>query len=210
MSRYPLKITLVLVAVLMIVSVGAKAVGALQPLNPALRGFVEGCEGQPQPCWYGIVPGVTSVDEASILKQLGCTSNQGSFDGRLGIYLRYLCNANSPIYQIDIGQPLDLASTTISSITVWFAHVSVGDLVSQLGLPKHFDIDRFAYSGTYLDFGNDIYLYVDESPGKINLNTEVRNYTIGFVNNNYLFTWRGFIPFWRYCQLEPDFPDCPT
>jgi hypothetical protein len=35
-----------------------------QPIHPALRGFVEGCEGIPQPCWYGIVPGVTPLGEA--------------------------------------------------------------------------------------------------------------------------------------------------
>jgi hypothetical protein len=58
------KVTLILVALLMVVSMGAKVVGALQPPNPALRGFVEGCEGQPQPCWYGIVPGVTDEEAA--------------------------------------------------------------------------------------------------------------------------------------------------
>src|SRR5689334_17247061 len=53
------KVTVILIAVLMVVCIEAKAVGALQPPNPALRGFVEGCEDKPQPCWYGIVPGVT-------------------------------------------------------------------------------------------------------------------------------------------------------
>jgi hypothetical protein len=34
----------------------ARALGGTQPTHPALRGFTEGCEGKPQPCWYGIVP----------------------------------------------------------------------------------------------------------------------------------------------------------
>jgi hypothetical protein len=64
MIRNPLKVALILVAMLMTLSIGAKAVGALQPPNPALRGFVEGCEHKPQPCWYGIVPGITTVQQA--------------------------------------------------------------------------------------------------------------------------------------------------
>jgi hypothetical protein len=54
-----LKIIIYLVAILLTVSLAAKAIGSLQPPNPALRGFVEGCEDKPQPCWYGIVPGQT-------------------------------------------------------------------------------------------------------------------------------------------------------
>ncbi len=23
------------------------------------------------------------------------------------------------------------------------------------------------------------------------------------------YAWHGFVPYWRYCQLEPDYPDCP-
>ncbi len=48
-------ITSLLVVLLLI----SRALGTTQPPNPALRGFIEGCEDQPQPCWYGIVPGVT-------------------------------------------------------------------------------------------------------------------------------------------------------
>jgi hypothetical protein len=28
-----------------------------------LRGFTEGCEDKPRPCWYGVVPGVTNFDD---------------------------------------------------------------------------------------------------------------------------------------------------
>src|SRR5689334_13677459 len=38
--------------------------GGTQPIHPALRGFIEGCEDIPQPCWYGIVPGVTTLEDA--------------------------------------------------------------------------------------------------------------------------------------------------
>ncbi len=44
---------------LTVTSLAARILGSTQPPNPALRGFTEGCEDQPQPCWYGVVPGVT-------------------------------------------------------------------------------------------------------------------------------------------------------
>jgi hypothetical protein len=48
------------------------AVGTTQPLHPAMQGFVQGCENIPQPCWYGIVPGETSVAAMTqTLRELG-------------------------------------------------------------------------------------------------------------------------------------------
>jgi hypothetical protein len=41
----------------------ALVIGALQPLNPMLIGFSESCTDKPQPCWFGIVPGVTTAEE---------------------------------------------------------------------------------------------------------------------------------------------------
>lgn len=45
-------------------TVAARIVGAAQPANPALDGFVEGCEGKPQPCWFGVIPGETTARQA--------------------------------------------------------------------------------------------------------------------------------------------------
>ncbi len=44
-------------------SVTARALGKTQPPNPAVIGFVEGCRDKPQPCWFGVMPGVTTIDE---------------------------------------------------------------------------------------------------------------------------------------------------
>jgi hypothetical protein len=64
------KASVVLVLILLIFSIAAKAVGTLQPPNPALEGFTAGCEDKPFLCWYGIVPGVTSVEEGHELLNL--------------------------------------------------------------------------------------------------------------------------------------------
>src|SRR5689334_9061762 len=63
-SRYLLKLALFITCIGAVTSFAATALGTAQPLNPILRGFTEGCEDQPQPCWYGIVPGITDIKQA--------------------------------------------------------------------------------------------------------------------------------------------------
>jgi len=57
MIRVFIKVISGLTVIFLTMTVAARALGGTQPPNPALRGFVEGCEGKAQPCWYGIVPG---------------------------------------------------------------------------------------------------------------------------------------------------------
>ncbi|MEO8608337.1 MAG: hypothetical protein ABI690_10665 [Chloroflexota bacterium] len=64
MTNIYLKLVAPFLVVLLALAIFARLLGTAQPPNPALRGFVEGCEGQPQPCWYGIVPGVTDEETA--------------------------------------------------------------------------------------------------------------------------------------------------
>jgi hypothetical protein len=62
-----LRLTAPLLIFLALLTLAARTLGGHQTEHPALRGFSEECEGKPQPCWYGIVPGVThtaEIDEA--------------------------------------------------------------------------------------------------------------------------------------------------
>lgn len=69
MLRFLLKLLVILPLTFAMLNIITRTVGTTQPPNPALAGFSEGCEGKPQPCWYGIVPGVTTMEEADqILK----------------------------------------------------------------------------------------------------------------------------------------------
>ena len=75
-----LKLVTPVLVVLVIMACVARSLGAAQPPNPALRGFVEGCEDQPQPCWYGIVPGVTDEESArSSVKKAGYSISANEF-----------------------------------------------------------------------------------------------------------------------------------
>jgi hypothetical protein len=57
LTRFYIKLILPIAFACLIFTLTARAIGTTQPTNPALRGFIEGCENKPQPCWYGIVPG---------------------------------------------------------------------------------------------------------------------------------------------------------
>jgi hypothetical protein len=62
--RFYLKLNLPIAIIFLGLSLAARALGTTQPPNPALSGFTEGCEDKPQPCWYGIVPGVTNWEDS--------------------------------------------------------------------------------------------------------------------------------------------------
>lgn len=49
MTRFLLKLALLMILLLTITSLAARALGGTQPPNPVLGGFTEGCEGKPQP-----------------------------------------------------------------------------------------------------------------------------------------------------------------
>jgi hypothetical protein len=62
MPRFLLKFLLLITFTLTATNLAARALGSTQPPNPILRGFTEDCEGKPQPCWYGIMPSVTTTE----------------------------------------------------------------------------------------------------------------------------------------------------
>ncbi|MEO8612104.1 MAG: hypothetical protein ABI690_29675 [Chloroflexota bacterium] len=83
MIRSYLKLIPTFAIVFLALSLAARALGATQPPNPALRGFTKGCEDKPQPCWYGIVPGITTWDDnLSVIKAHGFQSWRSWWDTR--------------------------------------------------------------------------------------------------------------------------------
>lgn len=63
MSRLMLKFALSITLGLTLISLIAGTWGGIQPPNPILRALTQNCDGQPQPCWYGIIPGMTTTSE---------------------------------------------------------------------------------------------------------------------------------------------------
>lgn len=64
-SRLLLKVALLLTLAVTVSNLVARAFGSSQPFNPTMGEFSDGCAEQP--CWQGVVPGETTLDEAKKL-----------------------------------------------------------------------------------------------------------------------------------------------
>ena len=213
MRSYLLKLALILITVLIPVSIVAKAFGTLQPPSPALRGFIEGCEEQPQPCWYGIVPGITTLEQARTrIISLGYMLSQQTQDAAY-------------YYKDDPADcPRVILSYTGSRDPAFSIHLyqcnqlSIGDS-AQLGRFKHIlktspgdyniSVDDFYTITIHPCNGYTLRCTVDFSP-------DINITTVHFSNPSRLnatanksgVRWHGFLAHWRFCQLEPSIIDC--
>jgi len=198
-----LKISGYLVAILLTVSIAAKAIGSLQPPYPALRGFVEGCEDKPQPCWHGIVPGVTLADDArKIVEGLGYVLNDTNSTEV------YLFNGSSAFCRgVMLVHPDDKASISL----LMFSHCSnfVLGAFSLLGLPTL--ITKSYPKSSTVTLAEFYNVMVNWCKGCTNLSAHSKVelvYISTTINRFSGVPWRGFAPQWRYCQLEPTFTGC--
>ncbi|MBI1281160.1 MAG: hypothetical protein GC179_23745 [Anaerolineaceae bacterium] len=64
MTRIYIKLFMFFMMLLSAGALTASVLGRFRSTNPVLDGIVQGCENQPQPCWYGIRPGKTSLEDA--------------------------------------------------------------------------------------------------------------------------------------------------
>lgn len=60
MSRMLLKYATLIIFLLTLIGFVIRIAGTTQRPPLVMQGFTEGCTDQPQPCWYGIIPGVTT------------------------------------------------------------------------------------------------------------------------------------------------------
>lgn len=200
MTRFYLKLIVPIALVCLIFTLTARTVGTTQPPNPALRGFVEGCEDKPQPCWYGIVPGMTTIEEA---KMTLATNDYWERPKELVYYggSQYVNISEAPscitlgIYEGD---------EVVRGITLSCLGIRLGDVISHWGTPKSFGygelrtIDGLGYPGYGIRLHRTNYqphlwmheIYLFKPPENINEQP---------LNG---YKWHGFAPIWRYCQLE--------
>lgn len=171
-----------------------------------MRGFIEGCEDKPQPCWYGIIPGETTLEDArNILEKLG-----------------YTLEDNLPLNGLEFPIPPDeLCKTDM----YYFPY---GDKAGKISALLFYKCPNISYFDMLAVLGRPDAV-VQVSPG-VSLwyfqgNLEIRDWnltkgtdTVGlfslFDHNPSVDTvhwealWYGFVPRWRYCQFEPEFAYC--
>jgi hypothetical protein len=190
-----LKSSVYLVAILLMVSVAAKAVGSLQPINPALRGFVEGCEDKPQPCWYGIVPGKTrSEDGQKILEKEGYQQSPTA-----SFISSFLTTANPPVCKKIVFLEGGLPDGNMVAFTIVLSQCSglkSGDLMSILGTPH---MSLAASLMLYQESGVTV-LFDRKAKWLTSPFVEVDSLRLQFIILNKEIIWSGFKPGWKHCK----------
>ncbi len=208
MTRFLFRLMPALVAAFAMFNIAARALGTLRPPHPALAGFTEGCEGQPSPCWYGIVPGVTTAGEAGQIAE--------RYFVRRSVIEGFPLAFDSP--QISgltfIGFNYDL-SLIVKHIILYFdEQVYLGDVLGVVGEPDEVQLlDRlnkarlvYQYPGGVigLDTGRDIDGLNPRKRGSLYLTLSVES-SRGAAK---VFSWAGFQRESYYCEQDNTLAFC--
>jgi hypothetical protein len=221
MPSFLLKIALLIMLVLTATCLVARVVGSTQPPNSTLRGFTEGCDDKPQPCWYGIVPGITTPEEGEqILDSLGykITQTPQGYPHDTGWY-----EGNSlPCSQITVLSSIQVNADrpNVSLIYYLSLHechsVYLGDFVTGLGQPDQF------YFWSWSFFHDQLLADVDFDYGasgnrclSFMPKVKVSGFLIRFIEGaserpiDTKYPWHGFLPFQQYVT-KFGYEDCYT
>jgi hypothetical protein len=203
-----LKLFLPIILLFLALALIARSLGSTLPLNPASEGFMVGCETRPQPCWYGIVPRLTTVDDArTILTNLHyqvAYTQSGSTS-----HLQATNHLHDCLILGD-GTNNTLIYLSVSHCYEW----RLGHYMIHFGLPQTQFACIYANSSRprlYYQYDNRaIILNVSNKASRIPFdNLSAYNIIRDFVlldtggilaESN---TWRGFSPKWRYCSFDP-------
>jgi hypothetical protein len=203
LSRFFLQLTTALIVVFATTNAIAIAAGNSHPPNPAAAGFSIGCVEAAQPCWYGILPGITSGNEAwGLMEQAGyqlVSIAPSRYGDEAHIYIQLdtaLCHTEL-LY--------NPTSQRIQRIQLACNEMRLGDLGSARGMPIGLQ-KTSGYAARLLFVGNvsavdttgldltslySVVPLIDLSP----LNAR--------VSSEATFRWHGLLLEWRYCHLEP-------
>ncbi len=199
-AKFPLILaSMGLVMLFSFFGVSAVAVGRGGVMHPALVGFIEACAGQPQPCWNGIVPGVTSGAEAA---------ERMAFAGDSRVAFNELTEAYAVYYRPPASAGFCFVAMDVADRTVQYmqlqpckdTEMKLGDFAALFGVQEQ--------SITLLDvtFGGvrvKTRWWSEPQAGisHVSLVAPARQ-------DDPVYRWRGFVGLWRYCQFEPGYPLC--
>lgn len=133
MLRVIWRLSMWLSAALLLLMGGAVVVGLARPPHPAMASFIEGCAGKPAPCWYGIVPGITTAEEImEFLEVKGgyrFTKGISAFAGQFkSVNIPFVCSF-----------AVRVAHDVVEEVQVRYCQqddvVFIGDVAGQLGVP---------------------------------------------------------------------------
>lgn len=213
MPRFLLALTVTLTTLTFALALTARTWGETQPPHPALRGFVEGCEGKPQPCWYGIVPfqttfeGVRSIAEREGWIELSPDPNKGFawLD-----YLRYRVTSLSETCEFAFGSDPESDTTQVVEITLIRCPLRFADV-----LKAYTDINGILvrpgvdFSEVFFDQLHVVAVFDGYLTPFLEVTLYIRTYNItenmGTVT---MLNWEGFKTWHEYCRGYFLYPDC--
>jgi hypothetical protein len=194
--------------------------GKMQPPNPALRGFLQDCDGQSQPCWNGILLGKTTTEQAiaaveragyrvysrtqdNVYFSVDDTGNDDS--GLCGRIVLFPGSYRSVINKLTV---LDCSTVTIGDIA--FMAFPTG-------------LWQAPTSEYYISLGANL-LGVTRSCGSapsglscLSISPHTKLHQLSLSESTAIThaaahqgsRWYGFAPKWRYCHLTPRMAGCP-
>lgn len=188
------------------------SIARLQAPHRLLASFKLGCQGKPSPCWDGIVPGLTNIEEARrILQkagyQIGTINDTSGYD--------YFYSGQLVPGCIKIGYSPD--THTLNYLRLYCIQtVSVGDVIADLGSPKNIIYIPSPHGDTeFLTYASDSSLSgltLSTGTGWGSPLDPLVSFEIFEAHPSQPATvpssWHGFIELAQYCQMEPDFPRC--
>lgn len=195
------------IALLLGLNVSAAALGSMHPFDPMLAGFATGCDyDPPQPCWHGIVMGKTTEAESQrILERENYVLLSDS-----GFFVSYAPAAQPA----DTCQKIVLSKGGIEGQMFIFdiifsrcSGVRSGDLMRVLGTPASINMSMptIAY-GTGL---TNVIFSVWSDTWNTSPFEPINSIRLGGgFGDMQIYDWHGFMPEWRYCQLETAHPSC--
>lgn len=203
MGQFYAKAAALWVVMSLVLVIAARVLGSTQPPNPALRGFTEGCDDIPQPCWYGIVPDVTTDYTAE--RRLQAEGMELIY--RAEFYVMY----RDPLNDCSVTLNLQITGGTflVENVSIYkCTSVRLGDLMVLWG-----DYER-QLSGITLNEGSVQEMTILDG-GALDWHTNPFEtptvFTVAPLQKSpksSRFGWHGFVLKWRYCRLEPQYPDC--
>jgi hypothetical protein len=196
---------LVFTVILLTMNLIVRVLGSTQLPNAALTGLRTGCEILPQPCWYGIVPGVTTAEEQDRLMQQHNFIPVG--DGGLIASYENMGESSHHCQRVVVMRTQDTTGRIIvhEIILTQCPAMQSGHLMSLFTVPTMLSITTpiFIYEQGVIsaEFTPSDGWY--QSPFE-----PVENIRLRARNNGLMHGWHGFALPWRYCQLEADIPGC--
>jgi hypothetical protein len=185
-------------------TLGTRALGTAFPLvdNPDLVGFFAGCDGQPQPCWYGIIPGKTTAEGTyNRLLRLGYEIDDAFFGNTRQITARLPDRA-------DCGQITANIDQQIGVLYELYMHpctLPLGEFLKAFGIPRVADVEFEPCRIRLLFVDGETQVSVDQT---LQLTRYVNGFglrsaetvQLDFNRHPTSLEWAGVLPLWRYKQ----------